>query len=193
MLLHILYLWSKIQISSQDTQRKISEQTEKNNSCLFQQGFPFAWSKFSYFHPCQINLQAPPMPEHLRLVKQVSFIHVQHWKSSKKNNYSAQVLFKWNASMRMGWKFRCEVALTTCPLHGEIQNTLDTTSFRDAISTFTDLLLRSLWKGRTQPGWLLYGNWAVASTGETGAWKLQQTFSLCLLNKLCPFKQGVSS
>lgn len=119
MLLHILYLWSKIQISSQDTQRKISEQTEKNNSCLFQQGFPFVWSKFSYFHPCQINLQAPPMPEHLRLVKQVSFIHVQHWKSSKKNNYSAQVLFKWNASMRMRWKFRCEVALTTCPLHGE--------------------------------------------------------------------------
>lgn len=178
MLLLILYLWRKIQSSSQDTQRKISEQMEENHSCLFQQGFPFAWSKFLYFHPCQNNLQAPPMPEHLHLVKRVSFICVQRLESSKKNNYSAQVLLKWNAIVKMRWKFRCEVALTTYSHHGETQNMLDTISSRDAISTFTALLLRSLWKWRIQPAWLRYGNWADAFTGETGAWKLQQTNSL---------------
>lgn len=178
MLLRILYLWCKIQSSSQDTQRKISEQMQGNHSCLLQQGFPFAWSKFSYFHPCQNSLRAPPMPEHLRLVKRVSFIHVQHLKSSKKNNCSAQVLLKWNAIVKMRWKFRCEVALTTCSHHGETQNMLDTTSPRDAISTFTALLLRSVWKWRIQPAWLLHGNCADALTGETGAWKLQQTNSI---------------
>lgn len=173
MLLHILYLWHKTQNSSQDIQRKISEQMEENHSCLFQQGFPFAWSKFSYFHPCQNNLQAPPMPEHLRLVKRVSFIHVQHLKSSKKYNCSAQVLLKWNAIMKMHWKFRCELSLTTYSHHGETQKMLDTGTPRDAISTFTALLLRSVWKWRIQPAWLLYGNGADAFIGETGAWKLQ--------------------
>lgn len=57
---------------------------EENCSCLFQQGFSSAWSRFWYFHPCQNNLQAPPVPEHLSLVKQVSVIHIQHSKSSEK-------------------------------------------------------------------------------------------------------------
>lgn len=180
MLLHILYLQHKIQSSSQDTQRKISEQMEENHSCLFQQGFPFAWSKFSYFHPCQSNLRAPPRPEHLRLVKRVSFTHVQHLESSKKNNCSAKVLLKWNAIVKIRWKFRCEVALKMYSYHGETQNMLDTTSPRDAIGTSTALLLRSVWKWRIQPARLLYGNGADAFTGETGAWKLQQMNSFCV-------------
>lgn len=95
---------------------------EENHSCLFQQELPFAWSKFPYFPPCQNNLQAPPMPEHLHLVKQVSFIHVQHLKSSKENNCSAQALLKWNAIVKMHCKFRWKLHqqhIPTMERHGK--------------------------------------------------------------------------
>lgn len=148
---------------------------DENHSCLFQQGFPSAWSKFSYFHPCQNNLQAPPMAEHLNLVKQVSFIHVQHLKSSEKN-ISAQHKCSWSETevVEMHWKFRCKVALMTYSWHREAWNIVNSTSPRDAIGSSTALLLSSEWKWRIQPAWSQYGSWTAAFTTGTGAWKLQQ-------------------
>lgn len=88
------------------------------------------------------------------------------------------------------WKYtgKSDVKLQLIPAM-ETRNMLDTAIPGDAIST-TTLLLRLTWKWRIQPAWLLYGNWADAFNEETGAWKLQQTNSLCLLNKLSSYKNS---
>lgn len=76
MLLDILYLRHEIKSSSQEATRtkRISEQLEENQPSFFQQGFPRAWSKFQYFHPCQNNFQAPPNAR-TPLSCQTSFIY----------------------------------------------------------------------------------------------------------------------